>query len=201
MSTNKTANYHLCQWVGTDDFRRDDFNADNLKIDYAIKSVADGMAYTKIAAVKQAVQGLSMSLDLSGVDLNQYMALELLLHVEVNSAAMYYHNLRANNVSTNIYYRSVNGAAATQQAYIMRPLTSDLGHSKTWRILFSQPAGAGDVHCEYMEYSGNATRTLTNVQFSGIKWNQLTSIDYVSNDAPSQILPESSMTLIGVKRP
>lgn len=36
MATNHTPNYGLSQWLSGDDFKRDDFNADNLAIDAAI---------------------------------------------------------------------------------------------------------------------------------------------------------------------
>lgn len=44
MSTNKTENYQLNQWVGADRILMDDFNADNAKIDAALKGLADGKA-------------------------------------------------------------------------------------------------------------------------------------------------------------
>lgn len=47
-STNKTTNYGLNQWVSTDPVLMADMNADNAKIDAAIKSLAD-------SAVKFAV--------------------------------------------------------------------------------------------------------------------------------------------------
>lgn len=42
-STNKTANYGLNQWVGTDPVLMADMNADNARIDAAIKALSDGM--------------------------------------------------------------------------------------------------------------------------------------------------------------
>ncbi len=41
MSTNKTEHYQLNQWVKTDQVLMDDFNADNSKIDSALKSASD----------------------------------------------------------------------------------------------------------------------------------------------------------------
>jgi len=38
----KTTNYQLNQWAKSDRIRMDDFNADNAKIDAAIKAVAEG---------------------------------------------------------------------------------------------------------------------------------------------------------------
>lgn len=45
-STNKTENYELNQFVGTDTMKREDWNNDNQKIDSAMKSIeqkADGI--------------------------------------------------------------------------------------------------------------------------------------------------------------
>ena len=39
---NHTTNYQLNQWAKSDRIRMDDFNADNAKIDAAIKAVAEG---------------------------------------------------------------------------------------------------------------------------------------------------------------
>lgn len=41
MSTQKTANYQLSQWVKSDRIQMDDFNSDNAKIDTALKALAD----------------------------------------------------------------------------------------------------------------------------------------------------------------
>ena len=40
----KTTNYQLNQWAKSDRIMMDDFNADNAKIDAALKAVADGGA-------------------------------------------------------------------------------------------------------------------------------------------------------------
>ena len=44
MSTNHTTNYDLNQWEGTDKVLRTEFNADNAKIDAALKTNADAIA-------------------------------------------------------------------------------------------------------------------------------------------------------------
>ena len=41
---NKTSNYQLCQWDGTDRILRTDFNEDNAKIDAALKQQANSIA-------------------------------------------------------------------------------------------------------------------------------------------------------------
>ena len=44
MSSQKTEHYELNQWLATDQVLRTDFNADNAKIDGALKSQADNIA-------------------------------------------------------------------------------------------------------------------------------------------------------------
>ena len=44
MSTNHTENYGLSQWEATDSVLHTDFNADNAKLDAALKAQADALA-------------------------------------------------------------------------------------------------------------------------------------------------------------
>ena len=41
MATNHTTNYELSQWLSTDQVLRTDFNADNVKLDAALKDLGD----------------------------------------------------------------------------------------------------------------------------------------------------------------
>ena len=74
MSTNFTENYQLSQWAKSDRVLMDDFNADNAKIDAAIKAVqqkADGLAGSKadasaLAALAQTVAAHTSSLSKAG---------------------------------------------------------------------------------------------------------------------------------------
>ena len=56
MSTNHTTNYDLNQWEGTDKVLRAEFNADNAKIDAALKANADAIA-AEAAAREAGVSG------------------------------------------------------------------------------------------------------------------------------------------------
>ena len=57
---NQTANYNLNQWEDADRVKRADFNADNVKIDAALKAVADAASGgAKIAAGTYAPGTLS----------------------------------------------------------------------------------------------------------------------------------------------
>ena len=41
MASNYTEHYDLCQWEATDQVQRVDFNADNAKVDAALKALSD----------------------------------------------------------------------------------------------------------------------------------------------------------------
>ena len=67
MSTDHTTNYDLNQWEGTDKVLRTEFNADNAKIDAALKTNADAIAAE--AAAREALAGtVSGKADQSDVD-------------------------------------------------------------------------------------------------------------------------------------
>ena len=61
MASNYTSNYNLCQWAASDKVLRTEFNADNAKIDAAVKAVdrrVDGKAdQSALNALSQAVSG------------------------------------------------------------------------------------------------------------------------------------------------
>lgn len=46
MASNHTEHYQLCQWLGTDQVKRTDFNEDNVKIDAALAGLESGKADT-----------------------------------------------------------------------------------------------------------------------------------------------------------
>ena len=52
MPTNQTANYQLNQWVKSDRIMMDDFNADNTKIDAALKANADAVVAEALERAK-----------------------------------------------------------------------------------------------------------------------------------------------------
>ena len=59
MATNQTTNYQLNQWEPTDQVLRTDFNADNAKLDAALKSLSDQVIQkadaSTVSALSQAV--------------------------------------------------------------------------------------------------------------------------------------------------
>ena len=64
MASNQTSNYGLNQWEATDQVLRTDFNADNAKIDAALKGLADQNAALEgmVAAATTAAGNCEMEL-------------------------------------------------------------------------------------------------------------------------------------------
>ena len=56
MASNQTTNYGLNQWEATDQVLRTDFNADNAKIDAALKGLADKDTELGEALTSQATE-------------------------------------------------------------------------------------------------------------------------------------------------
>jgi len=71
-STNKTANLGLNQWEAADPVEREDFNADNAKLDAAISKRLEWVLMGEY--VREDASGTSsFSLDVSGYDLSEYL--------------------------------------------------------------------------------------------------------------------------------
>jgi len=70
MASNYTSNYNLCQWAASDKVLRTEFNADNAKIDAAIKAVdsrVDGkVSVSALNALAQTVSGHTDTLEKKG---------------------------------------------------------------------------------------------------------------------------------------
>ena len=100
-STNKTSALGLSQWVLSDPFRMEDFNADNAKIDAAVAAVP----YVKLLNVTTNAAATQVDLDLSGIDLSQFSKLEIV--ASLNSPAA--------TSRTSSIYMLINGNGAYLQ--------------------------------------------------------------------------------------
>ena len=80
MATNQTTNYQLNQWEPTDAVQRVDFNADNAKLDTALKSLSDQVVQkANQSAVNTLITAVNQKADASTVS-----ALSSLLNSEVS---------------------------------------------------------------------------------------------------------------------
>ena len=69
MATNYTTNYQLNQWEPTDAVQRVDFNADNAKVDAALKSLSDQVVQkANQSAVNTLITAVNQKVDASTVN-------------------------------------------------------------------------------------------------------------------------------------
>ncbi len=74
-STNSTPQLGLNQWVGTDPVLREDFNADNLKIDMALSNLPSEKLFS--ITVEEAIG--EIELDFSEIDMTKYACLDFII--------------------------------------------------------------------------------------------------------------------------
>ena len=112
MPSNQTTNYNLSQWSKSDQVKMEDFNADNAKIDAAIKAVADSKAtiaaltaltarvtalenksrFTKLWETTLTANITGVTIPLSGVNWSQWDKVHLDLYVMNGPSMRVYYN-------------------------------------------------------------------------------------------------------------
>ena len=131
----KTTNYQLNQWAKSDRIMMDDFNADNAKIDAALKANADAIAAETTARVagdalvKLMTATLEESthtwqVDVSSIDLTQYAKLLIYPYLETNNSQFAY--LRVNGKNTG--YAQNNGATSFDSLMYVNTGKNDISH-------------------------------------------------------------------------
>ena len=147
MASGQTANYQLNQWEAEDKVLRTEFNADNAKLDAALAELAaevegavQANPYQKLAHVAVTQAADTVTLDLSGVDLSQYQALELyaaLLMGSENSNV----SVLCNDVTDG--YGLVGGGSSGRRLADMMPGTGQQPGMELLRILLGQNTISG----------------------------------------------------------
>ncbi len=114
----KTTNYQLNQWAKSDRIMMDDFNADNQKIDAALKANADAATYAPVLlrSTVLAEPAYEITLSTSGLDLSQFRRVELEIHLsaEARSSVFMLINGHTDNVYSTDTGSSGNATASPQ---------------------------------------------------------------------------------------
>ena len=138
----KTTNYQLNQWAKSDRIRMDDFNADNAKIDAALKANADAIAETAAAfplvKIKEVTLGSSTAaytLDVSDVDFTQYHRIELYCSAAYSDLRV---TVRVNGQSSGYHSGAISGGGTGSTA-------TALGYLGGGTMLFYEPKAGDDV--------------------------------------------------------
>ena len=148
----KTTNYQLNQWAKSDRVMMDDFNADNAKIDAALKANADAIAaetaariaddpYPTICEVVTAQAKTQVSMDLSAVDLTEYSHIDLTIDPPAPVSSSYSVLVRPNGLTSG--YQLVTALSNYSSPTYL--LAYPIGASTCG--LFSTPTPNGVVSC------------------------------------------------------
>ena len=174
----KTTNYQLNQWAKSDRIRMDDFNADNAKIDAALKANADAIAaetaariadapYPTICEVVTAQAKTQVSMDLSAVDLTEYSHIDLTIDPPAPVSSPYSVLVRPNGLTSG--YQLVTALSNYSSPTYL--LAYPIGASTCG--LFSTPTPNGVVSCfgfndSYFHYT-----------YASCKWGELQTLVFV----------------------
>ena len=174
----KTTNYQLNQWAKPDRVMMDDFNADNAKIDAALKANADAIAaetaariaddpYPTICEVVTAQAKAQVSMDLSAVDLTEYSHIDLTIDPPAPVSSSYSVLVRPNGLTSG--YQLVTALSNYSSPTYL--LAYPIGASTCG--LFSTPTPNGVVSCfgfngSYFHYT-----------YASCKWGELQTLVFV----------------------
>ena len=170
---NYTGNYQLNQWEKTDRVLMDDFNADNAKLDAALKANADAVTalanrsrFTKLREVNVTVETTPLEISVADIDWSQWDK----VHVDA---------VIIQNSSTNLSYND----NSSQNIYGSMPYMGSITHQP--RITFS------------VGYDSQRVITVTcgeSLHVGSTNYQNLTKLLFLGG-----IKPGSSFTLWGEK--
>ena len=112
MATNQTTNYQLNQWEPADAVQRVDFNADNAKVDAALKSLSDQVVQkANQSALNTLISSVNQKADVSTVSsLSSLLNSEISQRQEADSSLQTALALKGN---CQIYYGPTPGMVRT----------------------------------------------------------------------------------------
>jgi hypothetical protein len=189
----KTTNYQLNQWDETDRILREDFNADNAKIDAAI---AEASPLTKILDVTISQAAQQIDLDVSEIHFENYY--ELILYAEVTQ----YVDMRLNNCNGSSDYCSATDLLSNNSSIFASLMKAQSGMNCLHIFSTRDNYIFGTVLCMSSSYSGTNfffSRSFSNkaVNANTLLSNQLKTMNfYSSNGIPAG----SRFVMMGVKK-
>ena len=116
MATNQTTNYQLNQWEPGDAVQRVDFNADNAKVDAALKSLSDQVVQkANQSALNTVISAVNQKADASTVSsLSSQLSSEIAQRQETDSSMQ---AILAKKGNCRIYFTSYTGDGATSHSH------------------------------------------------------------------------------------
>ena len=171
----KTTNYQLNQWDENDYVKREDFNADNAKIDAALQALAEGAAAKKLGEWTLDAAANQFSVPLTGIAPGEYARLRLFFTGK-NCEEEY--GLRVNGVTSGYRYSYTSGGSDNSgKAFVS---LSSWDHCACWIDLYPTPVGvAMDCRGVIILSSGTSSNVGVFGYLGTVSYDQLESVQVV----------------------
>lgn len=199
MASNLTPYYGLSQWKGTDNFSRADFNSDNSKIDTALANLRfkqNAQPWELVAESDPKAELASQTLSLEGKNLSDYLGFMLVVDIIADADAESYFYVRLNGVATGTYFK----AGKTNAMNYFARVDMQSGYPRK-RIIHFAPYEEGAFVCGSFDSFAGADSGTNNIAATGVKWEELTSIDLSAASVSVPMKTGTGMYLYGIKKP
>ena len=205
---NRTTNYKLCQWERSDKVLMEDFNADNAKLDAAIKGQANALEAeraARISAVQAARDACPLvvlrsvtltasapryDLSLTGFNWDDYG--EITIYTKIKGAS-YSIGLKVllNNISTANYYAGPAG----RQGVLFATNTYLQGHSIQCRV----PRRTSGFRSLWTTEEGWSSPQGYYVSASSEPLASFTTMNFICEDADRPFPAGTRFTILGIR--
>ena len=189
-----TDNYQLSQWESADRILMESFNGDNQKIDAALKASADAIAAkadasavtrTLLREVSAQTESTQLDMDVSQLNLLQYLRLELDIQVPATYPGSKTLGFRANGVQTgySMWYSNESIERSTDRA----------GEAGAVACLLGLPREGADITSLSLAYPAPASFR------APVAWDDLHTLNFVPQSG-STIPAGTTVRLYGIRR-
>ena len=203
----KTTNYQLNQWAKSDRLRMDDFNANNAKIEAALKSQTEALAaetaareaansYVKLVDVSPEVGSTQMDIDVSGINLDDYQ--KLIIYPQFICGSNSAEGMQINGISSQVYccYSSGSGTQKLKYAAEFAPDSSRVVEID----LISTSSGIFVLN-RILEISGSYNTSARTLPMANLTDGKVNTINFMREYANSGAHAAGSrVTIYGLKR-
>ena len=209
MPSKHTPNYNLSQWEAEDKVLRTDFNADNARIDAAIKAVdqkaerkADQTAleeacaawpYVRVAEYTSRSAASRLNVDVSAVDFTRYHKIELFFEMPGAGVPVTLH-VNGAGCDGSLYYSYRYVGASGSGSGSSLPYLADLGSGGFGMVLFFQPCAGRSVTCVNFKMGDPYHSYMIS---GGATWDKVKTFNFLG----STTLPVGTkITIFGLKK-
>lgn len=191
MSSKKTTNLGLHLWESGDKFLRTEFNENSTKLDTAVKNIQQELRLVKLADITTTTAKTQVDLNLSGVNLTDYM------HLELYGETTIWYFLRVNGLP-GPYYGVSGGSGFTSGGVALAHLNgAGMG---TFRFNWPSPHTLVGGWYQRMQKESSGASCNTENTLGPITWAEVTSINFVASNNGATFPAGSRFILMGIRK-